>query len=160
MTGGGGQQNDSSGVRFPPPLLYALPWLAGWLLGRLVPVRWLPSITAVRLVGWPLVAAAVLLTGTAVGLFRALGNTPNPRKPVVALAVEGPYRWTRNPMYLGLAALYIGLAALFNTVWPLVFLPFVILLIQRLVIAKEERYLEAKFGQTFRDYKARVRRWI
>jgi protein-S-isoprenylcysteine O-methyltransferase Ste14 len=147
-------------VRFPPPLLYALPWLAGWLLGRAVTVRWLPSPTAVRLVGWPLVAVAVVLTGTAIGLFRAMGNTPNPFKPVVVLAVEGPYRWTRNPMYLGLAALYVGLAALFNTVWPLVVLPFVILLIQRLVIAKEERYLEAKFGQAYRDYKARVRRWI
>ncbi len=156
MTGPG----DSSGVRFPPPLLYALPWLAGWLVGRAVPVPWLPSVTAVRLVGWPLVAAAVLLSGTAVGLFRATGNTPDPRKPVVTLVVDGPYRLTRNPMYLGLAALYVGLTALFNTVWPLVLLPLMIVAVRRLVIAKEERYLEAKFGAAYLDYKARVRRWI
>jgi len=154
------EPKDSSGVRFPPPLLFAVPWLAGWLLGRAVPVRWLPSLAAVRLIGWPLVLAAVLLSGTAIGLFRALGNTPNPTKPVIALAVQGPYRWTRNPMYLGLAALYVGLAALFNTVWPLALFPLVIVLVQRLVIAKEERYLETKFGDSYRAYKARVRRWI
>jgi len=74
--------------------------------------------------------------------------------------VTGPYRVTRNPMYVSLAAVYVGVTCLFNTVWPLVLLPLVIVAVQRLVIAKEERYLEAKFGQAYRDYQARVSRWI
>ena len=73
---------------------------------------------------------------------------------------HGPYRLTRNPAYLGMALVYIGIALLADALWVLVPLPVVLLIIDRMVIAREERYLERKFGQEYLDYKGRVRRWV
>src|SRR3989449_10916364 len=75
-------------------------------------------------------------------LFRRAGTTPNPTKPTSALVIWGPYRFTRNPMYVGMATLYVGGTLLLNDLWPLALLPVVIALVQRRVIAKEEAYLE------------------
>jgi protein-S-isoprenylcysteine O-methyltransferase Ste14 len=72
----------------------------------------------------------------------------------------GPYRLTRNPIYLGLLCIYIAAALWWGLGWALVLAPMVVLLVQRLAIAKEERYLEQKFGDAYRQYRARVRRWI
>ncbi|MBV8230410.1 MAG: isoprenylcysteine carboxylmethyltransferase family protein [Planctomycetaceae bacterium] len=94
----------------------------------------------------------------AVATFRRLGTTPNPAGPTTALAVGGPYRFTRNPMYLGLVFLMAGLEFLANALWPLVLLPVVI--VRRAVIDREERYLTAEFGEEYLRYKARVRRWL
>ena len=83
------------------------------------------------------------------------------RKPcTTALAVGGPYRFTRNPMYLGLVFITAGLALLANALWPLILLPVVIVILRRAVIDREERYLTAKFGEEYLQYKARVRRWL
>jgi protein-S-isoprenylcysteine O-methyltransferase Ste14 len=81
-------------------------------------------------------------------------------KPDTALVTSGPYRFTRNPMYLGMAFLYVGFAFAFGVIWALAFLPAVIVVVDRFVIAREEPYLERNFGQAYRDYKARVRRWV
>jgi protein-S-isoprenylcysteine O-methyltransferase Ste14 len=89
-----------------------------------------------------------------------VGSDPNPYKPATALAVHGPYRYTRNPMYLAMTIFYLGLTLLVNTLWPLVLLPAVLLVVQRGVINREERYLERTFGDAYRAYKARVRRWL
>jgi len=83
-----------------------------------------------------------------------------PIKPSTALVVSGPYRLTRNPMYLGLLCVYIAAALWFGLVWALILVPLVVLAVQRLAIAKEERYLEQKFGDAYRQYRAHVRRWI
>ena len=87
-------------------------------------------------------------------------TSPLPIKPTTAIVATGPYRFTRNPMYVGLAALYLGITLWVDSLWPVLFLPAVLFMIQRFVIAREERYLEAKFGDQYRGYKARVRRWI
>src|SRR5207244_12588786 len=76
------------------------------------------------------------------------------------IVVHGPFRFTRNPMYVSLVALYLSLTLFVNSVWPLVLLPVVIALVQRQAIAREEAYLEAKFGGEYRAYKPRVRRWL
>ena len=81
-------------------------------------------------------------------------------EPTTAIVVHGPYRFTRNPMYVSLVGLYAGVTLFVNSAWPLILLPAVVLLVQRQVIAREEAYLEAKFGEEYRAYKARVRRWI
>ncbi len=151
--------NETSGIRFPPPLIYAGLFALGYVLHRLVPVRLMSSGPA-RVVGWGLVAGALVLLFGAAVLFRQAGTTPNPTKPTTALVVRGPYRFTRNPMYVALAALYLGLTLLVNDVWPLVLLPVGLALVQWRVIAREEAYLERKFGDQYRAYKARVRRWI
>ena len=88
-------------------------------------------------------------------------QTPvDPYSPSTAIVVEGPYRYTRNPLYLALTLFYLALASIVNSVWPLLLLPLVLLVIQRGVIAREERYLEQKFGEQYLRYKSRVRRWL
>jgi protein-S-isoprenylcysteine O-methyltransferase Ste14 len=153
--------NDTSGVRFPPPFIAAGVFVVAYAVHRFAP---LPLATdpaaAQRGVGWGLVVVAVLLSGSAVFLFRRAGTTPNPTRPTTTLVVRGPYRFTRNPMYVGFALLYMGVTLLVNSAWPFVFFPVMITLLDRLVIVREEAYLEAKFGDAYRSYKAQVRRWI
>jgi protein-S-isoprenylcysteine O-methyltransferase Ste14 len=81
-------------------------------------------------------------------------------KPVPRLTTEGPFRYSRNPSYLALAMIYAGIAVLRNSLWTILFLPVVLVVIQREVIGREERYLERTFGEEYRDYKTRVRRWV
>jgi len=150
---------DTSGVRFPPPLIYVAGFVIGYLLDRAVPLR-LTSRSLGEPLGWALVAVGVVLMGSAVMTFRRAGTSLNPARPTTTVVVHGPYRLTRNPMYLGWVIVYLGCVLLTNTVWPLVSLPIVLVLISRAVIAKEERYLDAKFGDAYRAYKARVRRWL
>ncbi|HEY6155859.1 MAG TPA: isoprenylcysteine carboxylmethyltransferase family protein [Gemmatimonadales bacterium] len=152
---------DTSGVRVPPPLIYIGLFLVGYALHRTVPVRlWGDVPPLARLVGWSLVGAGVLLAVGAVVLFRRAGTTPNPTRPTTALVLHGPYRFTRNPMYVGLGLCYLGATLLVNSAWPLVLFPVLIVLVQRWVIAPEEAYLERRFGAEYRAYRARVRRWL
>jgi protein-S-isoprenylcysteine O-methyltransferase Ste14 len=81
-------------------------------------------------------------------------------RPVPRLVTDGPFRYTRNPGYLGLAMLYAGIAVLRNSLWAILFLPLVVYVIQREVIRREERYLERTFGDEYLAFKARVRRWV
>jgi protein-S-isoprenylcysteine O-methyltransferase Ste14 len=88
-------------------------------------------------------------------------DTPfDPSKPPTALVEDGPFRFTRNPGYLGFALTYAGISLLTGGRWPLVFLPGVLGVIDRGVIAREESYLEERFGDPYRDYRSRVRRWL
>jgi protein-S-isoprenylcysteine O-methyltransferase Ste14 len=108
---------------------------------------------------------ALLVLGLSLGAwaliaFRAVRTSPNPWTPTQALALRGPYRFSRNPMYLGFNALYAGGAILTRMGWPLLLLPIVLVAVHRLVIIREEAYLERKFGQAYRDYVGRVRRWV
>jgi len=112
------------------------------------------------LLGWLLAGAGVALAASAIVLFRRAGTSPVPIQPTTALVAQGPYRFTRNPMYVGLAALYAGIALLVNSLWPLVLLPVVLIAIRWWVIAREEAYLERKFGDAYRAYTRRVRRWL
>ena len=150
------------GVRFPPPLLFAAGLLGGWLTNRVYALPLLPATTrplALELGGLLLVCWATLAFG-AIRAFRRAQTPLMPNKPAVGLVTTGPFRFTRNPMYLSLTALYLGLALLLNSWWPLIFLPLVLLLLQRLVIAREERYLASAFGSAYEAYRARVRRWL
>ena len=81
-------------------------------------------------------------------------------RPVPRLTTEGPFRYTRNPGYLCLAMIYAGIAVLRNSLWAILLLPLVLLVIQREIIGREERYLERTFGEEYLDYKRRVRRWV
>lgn len=150
---------DSSGVRFPPPLVYAGGLVLGWLVDR----AWPASLFDAR--GWwvvaiPIAAAGLALVVAALGLFRRAGTDPLPMRPTSALVFAGPYRFTRNPMYLGMALVYVAAAILLDLPWAFVLLPLVVVVIRTQVIAKEERYLESKFGDAYRLYRVRVRRWL
>jgi protein-S-isoprenylcysteine O-methyltransferase Ste14 len=150
---------DSAGVAVPPPLVYALGFVIGYALDRLKPAS-LGMGGARILLGWVLGGAGFALAASAIVLFRRAGTSPVPIQPTTALVVRGPYRFTRNPMYLGLATLYAGVALIVDSLWPLLVLPVVLVVIRWLVIAREEAYLERKFGDAYRAYTTRVRRWL
>jgi protein-S-isoprenylcysteine O-methyltransferase Ste14 len=151
---------DSAQVQFPPPLLFVGVLLTGfaidWLLGLKLE---LDSILRLAFGGF-LGPAGVILLVAAAGLFRRAGTNLPPWEPTSVIVTTGPYRWTRNPMYVGMTLLYLGLAIGFDSVAALLLLPLVLYLVQTQVIAREERYLEAKFGDSYRSYKSRVRRWL
>jgi protein-S-isoprenylcysteine O-methyltransferase Ste14 len=148
-----------AGVIAPPPLLYAVPLGLGLLLERVSPAPLLPR-TVARLLGGSLIAVATAVEAGFILSMRRAATPINPRKPVARLVTDGPFRFSRNPSYLALAAYYIGIASLVNTRWPLLFLPAVLLAVQRGVIEREEQYLERRFGDEYRRYGARVRRWL
>jgi protein-S-isoprenylcysteine O-methyltransferase Ste14 len=150
---------DSAGVVAPPPLIYLGGLAVGLALEALLPGSSVPA--AVRWVlGGVLLVAGVALLGSFNTAFHRKGTAVEPWKPTTAIVTTGPYRLTRNPAYLGMTLVYIGIALLADALWVLVPLPVVLLIIDRMVIAREERYLERKFGQEYLDYKGRARRWI
>lgn len=153
---------ETSGVRFPPPLMYASAIVAGLLMQRAVPVHLISthSLAAAHAAAVVICAIGVLLSVTALRVFRRVGTSPIPMKPTTALTFDGPYRLTRNPMYLSLALVTLALALWLDVVWIAVALLAVVFVIDRAVIAREERYLERKFGEPYIAYKARVRRWF
>ena len=152
-------KTDTSGIRVPPPVYYVVAFLAGVGLELVFPTSWPPF--GIRLAVTLLASGAWLaLDGAAMVFFRRAGTSMVPMNPTTALVTTGPYRFTRNPMYLGMVCLYVAFAFGFGVIWALAFLPGVVVIVDRFVIAREEPYLERKFGQIYRDYKARVRRWV
>lgn len=149
---------DIPGIVAPPPLLYAGGLLVGLGLHRLRPLPFLPPRVA------PILGVALIVAGcigvAGVWAFHRAATSPNPWRPTTHLVVGGPFRLTRNPMYLGLTLWYLGATCWANSLWPLLLLPLVLLVMQRGVIAREERYLERKFGDEYRGYRTRVRRWL
>jgi protein-S-isoprenylcysteine O-methyltransferase Ste14 len=149
---------DIPGLRVPPPLLYAVPLVLGLWFHHLHPYRFLPSILASVLGSMFLALGVVGFAG--VWAFRRAGTSPNPWRPSTALVTSGPYRFSRNPMYLGFTFLYVGVSCWANSVWPILALPLILVFMDRNIIAKEEAYLERRFGDSYREYRDRVRRWL
>jgi protein-S-isoprenylcysteine O-methyltransferase Ste14 len=124
-----------------------------------LPTTFLPR-TIARSLGWPLLGGGVLLLGWFEWTLRHAGTPASPYKPVSHIVTGGPFRYTRNPGYLSMTMIYTGIASLANALWAILLLPVALLVIQRGVIEREERYLERKFGDEYLSYKAHVRRWI
>ena len=154
-----GDEQDKAGVVAPPPLIYVGALVFGLLLNRRFPVRFLPR-TMARGLGWALLGAGALLLGWFERAMRQADTPTSPYKPVSHVATGGPFRYTRNPGYLSMAMIYAGIAARTNALWAILVLPVALLVIQRGVIEREERYLERKFGEEYLRYKTTVRRWI
>lgn len=152
-------QGDHPGVVAFPPLIYVLPWLVGLGLHLLFPVH-LVAPAPSHVAGGMLLMLAVTLAVWGRRAMARADTDPNPMHPTTALVVDGPFRFSRNPLYVSLTLFYLGLTLAVNALWPLVLLPFVLLIIQRGVVEREERYMERKFGEAYRSYRARVRRWI
>lgn len=149
------------GVHFPPPFLYVAGLLGGWMLHRWRPL----PFTAGPSEGRDLISVALFtvwlgMMFSALLTFRRAHTAVMPNRPAAELVTEGPYRLTRNPMYVSLVALYAALSLVLNTWWPLVLLPLVVLAVDRIVIAREERYLSTAFPDAYAAYRARVRRWL
>ena len=151
--------SDSPGVVVFPPVLFGGTLLVGLLLHWLRPAAILPSLAA-RLLGLVVLIASGLLVRSAEGAMRRAGTDPRPNHPSLAIVTGGPFRFTRNPMYLGTTGLYVAVSLLVNARWPLVLLLPMLAVLQWGVVRREERYLEEKFGEPYRAYRSRVRRWV
>ena len=157
MSSANKSSDRGAAVSFPPPLVYLGLLLTGFAIERFVA---LPRIGLPWPVGALIAASGLALAAIAIGLFRGHGENPEPWTPTNAIVDTGIYGWTRNPMYLGMAIVHLGLALAFDSVAALALLPVAMMIIQTQVIAREERYLREKFGASYTDYCARVRRWL
>lgn len=148
-----------AGVIFPPPLLY----VAALAIALLLEWLWPLPIASSTLLWWA--GAGVLLLGVGLNLWGARtmirSQTPiNPYRPVAGVVTRGPFRITRNPLYVGLYLVYLGIVLMLNTAWGLVLFGMLVLVMHYGVIRREERYLTEKFGDAYRDYCTRVRRYL
>jgi protein-S-isoprenylcysteine O-methyltransferase Ste14 len=151
---------DTARVVVRPPLALWFAVIAGLALNWLVP---LPLLPADLLAGWlgamVFVLALALFAWAIVTITRAGSNVPT-NMPTTTIVESGPYRFTRNPIYLGMFLGLIGLAILFDNLWLLMTLVPFALVIRYGVVAREEAYLERKFGDVYQRYRSRVRRWL
>lgn len=151
---------DTAQVIVRPPLAWALSMIVGFALNGLVPLPFLPRYPPADWLGATMFVLALALAGWAiVTIMRAGSNVPTDL-PTTAIVESGPYRFTRNPIYLGMFLGLIGLAIAFDNLWLLIMLVPFALVIRYGVVAREEAYLEHKFGEVYRGYRSRVRRWL
>ena len=152
---------DSAQVRFPPPLVF----LGAIFLGVIVQHKAVPL--SFSLSPAPRIAAGVLILACGVSLvlsarilFLRTGQSPIPWKPTPELILQGPYRFTRNPMYVGVALFVVGLGLAVNNLWISLFAAPALLAVHFIAVLPEERYLAERFGESYRSFLARVRRYV
>jgi len=152
-------EEDRPGIPIPPPLLFVLPIVASLALEWLVPTSFVHGTFRWTLGVLMVVAGVALNVGGFITQKRA-GTDPIPFNPSTRIVAHGLYRFTRNPMYIGFALCTFGLAILVDSAWMLLAVPIGLILIDRIVVTREEHYLERKFGEEYLNYKRRVRRWV
>jgi protein-S-isoprenylcysteine O-methyltransferase Ste14 len=145
----------------PPPALFAAGLLAAWGLDRWIPM---PILSAgqpgASVAGWLLCGLGAGLSGWAMVTFGMERTPVLPLAPARTVVTRGPYRFSRNPIYLGLALIYAGVTLMLNTLWALLLLPVALVLLYFLVIQVEERHMRERFGDTYETYRRSVRRWL
>lgn len=142
-----------------PPFVYLAAILSGVGLDLVRPLRWLPAGIGVW-VGVPFVILSLALFLTSTRRFTAAGTPVPGNKPTTAVVRSGPYRFSRNPIYLAFSVLLLGIACWLNSIWLLGTLAAAVSVMSFVVIRREERYLERRFGAEYLEYKAKVRRWL
>ncbi len=158
---GGSGAPDVAGVIALPPLIFLGFLAAATVLEAVVPLPVLAARALARyLAGAALAACGSVMIGMGTRRFLAAGTNIPPSLPTTALVVEGIYGRTRNPLYLGTTLVYLGLSVAAGSLWAIVLVVPLLWVITVGVIAREERYLERKFGDAYRAYKTRVRRWV
>ncbi len=150
---------DVAGAPLPPPALVAIVMLVGWAIQWLSPLNLPATRTSVWLAAAATLAAMVLLVG-AVRELRSARTEVSPWKPSTSLVTSGVFSISRNPVYLALLFVQVAFACWFGIGWWLVLLPASWLALDRIQVAREERYLATKFGEAYTDYQRRVRRWL
>jgi protein-S-isoprenylcysteine O-methyltransferase Ste14 len=145
-----------------PPVIYGAATVISGVLAWLAPLSIAPEVRgiATRLLGIAIVGGGVIMVFGAARLFRRVGTPVAPIRPSTALVTDGIYRWTRNPMYLGLSLVLLGIGVATGSLWFFIGLAIAIWAVTKLAIEREEAYLAQKFGALYLDYKSRVRRWI
>lgn len=151
---------DTAQVIARPPLLWGLAVVAGFALDWLMPLRFVPAAVPAGWLGGAVLAIAVALFAWAIATVTRAGSNVPTNKPTTSIVDTGPYRFTRNPIYLGMMLGLAGLAIAFDSLWLLLTLVPFAFVIRYGVVAREEAYLERKFGELYRRYRIRVRRWL
>ena len=149
-------------MRVPPPWLFILIYLVGVALQRVLPlgIRSPELASTVRLAGFVLILAGIAFAASALGIFKKSKTTTVPFETPSTLVISGPYRFTRNPMYVGLTLTYLGVAGTRSEIWPVIVLPLMLAYVNFVVIPFEERNLLGVFGESYQQYRAKVRRWV
>lgn len=151
---------DTAHVVIRPPLAWGLAVLAGLLLNWLLPFPFLPADPPMEWLGVVVFVLALALVAWAIVTMGRAGSNVPTNMPTTAIVTDGPYRFTRNPIYLGMFLGLVGLAIAFDNLWLLAMLVPFALVIRYGVVAREETYLEGKFGEVYTAYRSRVRRWL
>ena len=159
MTQAESTRSDNPGVIILPPLLYLITFILGLLLHRIAP-RPISTWDGRWWLGGLLLAAGLALSIWGNRVMERAGTNVNPHKPSTALVATGPFRFSRNPLYVAFNLALGGLALLVNSMWLLVLLLPAMVTMHFGVIRREERYLDGKFGDEYRAYRARVRRYL
>jgi protein-S-isoprenylcysteine O-methyltransferase Ste14 len=149
--------DEGPGVRLPPPVIVAGLLAVAWLLHRVLPVPLGPPLPGF---GMLLFCAALALIGWALLALVKAGNDPRPDRPDAAMVASGPFRISRNPIYLGFLLAMAGFALRWGDLWGWLALVAGHLLLDRLVVAREEAYLSTRFGAAYDAYRGQVRRWL
>lgn len=161
-SGSGAEEDDHAQVLVRPPVLFGVPLLAALVLEFLYPLG--PGLAGgsgrAILVGLAFVVLGAVLFTFAVRRFLQAGTNIPTWEPTLALVEAGPYRFTRNPIYIALVTIYFGLLVAFTSGWALLFLPVLVAVLHYGVVMREEAYLENKFGDAYRAYRERVPRWL
>jgi protein-S-isoprenylcysteine O-methyltransferase Ste14 len=152
-------EQESAGAIAPPPLIYVGAFLVGYLVHRRFPLS-LPESGIIDFIGGLLVGLGIALALVALRELSSAKTTILPYRPTTSIVETGAFKYSRNPIYFANTLAYVGLSLMLETVWPLILLPIVLVVMDRGVIAREERYLSQKFGEEYEGYRARVRRWI
>ena len=149
-------------VHIPPPLLFLLGYVAGEGLEHVVPLPLsrLVSSRVTEVLGAFFLTLGFIVALASVATFLGAKTTPIPYRRATKLVTWGPYRLSRNPMYVGVTLIYLGVAALRAVLWPMLLLPVVLAVLNCVVIPQEEGILRAAFGAAYENYAARVRRWL
>ena len=154
-----GEHKDHADVKIHPPVLLLMHIAIAYLGKWFIPVSFaVPNV--LRNFGFALVVLGFLLGVAAFVEFRKARTTVDPHGSASSIVTSGIYRFTRNPIYLGFALMLIGLPLNSGTYWGVVLLPVFVYLMNRLVIEREQAYLEKKFGEQYAAYRSRVRRWL
>ena len=151
---------DTAHVIIRPPLAWGLAVLAGLALNSAVPWPFLPADVPARWLGASAFVLALALFAWAIVTMTKAGSNVPTNRPTTTIVESGPYRFTRNPIYLAMILGLTGLAIAFDNLWLLVMLLPFALIIRYGVVAREEAYLDRKFGEVYRGYRSRVRRWL
>jgi protein-S-isoprenylcysteine O-methyltransferase Ste14 len=160
----GEQASDTAvaGVVARPPFIYLACLVLGIALDRLVPLPLtFPGVTLILwMAGGGLILIGVTIVAAGIRNFSRAATPVPTNQPVRALVTTGIHGWSRNPIYVGLFLFYIGIGIAARSPWVLILALPLILILRYGVVAREETYLERRFGDAYRDYKARVRRWL
>jgi protein-S-isoprenylcysteine O-methyltransferase Ste14 len=152
---------EGAKVRFPPPLVFLGAIIAGVIVQRIAAPLSLKVAAGIRLaVGILIIVCGTNLVISARIWFRRTRQSPIPWKPTPELILQGPYRFTRNPMYVGVTLFVIGLGLTVNNLWISLFAAPALIAVHFIAVLPEERYLADKFGDSYRNLLARVRRYV